>query len=562
MDLSSANNRTVVADTVRGGTLAPFPVEIILHILTNLSYRDLFRCARVCKFLHDVVNRAVQLLYTAELQAEGFVDFADVHGNIPVRDRLKMVIRHAQAWRTLSWKTQASVGLRKSGSLQIVNGTLVCQTLDFIDRIPHKKNYLFQLSLDTLDEKLFEDDYDDELFDTYQSFDVGQDLLVLGNVGFRRDNAGNFVQPVVARHRLRLRTLSSNGSSQHPDASHEALLLSFDAPSPGTVSSLVRIAGTLVGVIVQHATQGFCIALWNWRTGHMLVDLENPLNRMPLCDFCFLSQSQIMLVCSAPPDLFLEVWSLDPDSAAVNNDRPLLRLSLPDLGIETYTWFSFSHGPFQSDVNQGVPFIKRPDARMYAVITQRNDERPTPLLCIVFHHDTILALLQNNEPASEEHPKTVRWSEWGPHGTRMFLRSQPPWGNLNTGWVYNERLVGTFATSTIADSDGEGDFSETEQILDFNVRPYMPQSAAASELGLAEGKGQLITEPTTLALPVNYRRRTVEITTSLPYYSIPVDVPDENRYVGVLIDEQHLLGLKAGNGRSRIPIGFDVFTFE
>ncbi len=82
------------------------------------------------------------------------------------------------------------------------------------------------------------------------------------------------------------------------------------------------------------------------------------------------------------------------------------------------------------------------------------------------------------------------------------------------------------------------------QILDFNVRPYLRRSATTSGTASVDGRGQLILEPTTSALSVDYGSRIVEVTTSLPYYSIPIKIQDIEQNVGFLMDEQHLLGLK------------------
>ncbi|KAA1473481.1 hypothetical protein DENSPDRAFT_277414 [Dentipellis sp. KUC8613] len=438
---SSSRNKIIVTEAPSGrGNLGLFPIEIILRILTNLTYWDLIRCAGVCKFLHGSVDRVLQLLYNAELDAEGYIDVVGVDDSVPVRDRLKLLVRRCHAWRTLYWHQRTSgINLRKPGNLQVASGTFVCQSVDFFDTAPRKKGILYQFSLDTMAEKFFEDDIDDDLCDAYETFDVGQDLLVLGNVCYRRDDGGGFAEPIVARHSLRLRTLSSNGSSPHPDASCEVLLLSFDAPSPENTETLVRIAGTLLGVVVQHATQGFCIAVWDWKTAHMVVNFDGALNRVPLCDFCFLSLHQIMLVCCAPSDVFLEVWSLDPDSSTVNSNRQLLHLSLPDVGVETYKAFTIYHGDFQSDASQDVPFVKRSDGRVYAIGTCSFHVTPTSELCYVFHHDFISSMLSDTTRNLTE---VIPWNDWGPRNTRAFLRRISP----ANGSVCNERLVGRFYT--------------------------------------------------------------------------------------------------------------------
>jgi hypothetical protein len=86
------------------------------------------------------------------------------------------------------------------------------------------------------------------------------------------------------------------------------------------------------------------------------------------------------------------------------------------------------------------------------------------------------------------------------------------------------------------------------EVLDFNVyalrAPTMAEKLAATRLGIdAEQwpKGaRVVREPSVFPAGQVFAK---EVVTSLPYYSVPAPAQREP-YVGYMIDEQRLLGLK------------------
>jgi len=87
------------------------------------------------------------------------------------------------------------------------------------------------------------------------------------------------------------------------------------------------------------------------------------------------------------------------------------------------------------------------------------------------------------------------------------------------------------------------------EVLDFNVHassraPTMAEKLAATRLGIdseqrPEG-ARLVCEPSVFPAGLVFAK---EVVTSLPYYSVPAPGQREP-YVGYMIDEQRLLGLK------------------
>ena len=93
------------------------------------------------------------------------------------------------------------------------------------------------------------------------------------------------------------------------------------------------------------------------------------------------------------------------------------------------------------------------------------------------------------------------------------------------------------------------------EVLDFNVHalraPTPAEKLAASRLGIdpekpAEGS-RLVCETTVLPVGGVFAK---EVATGLPYYSVPAPGQGE-LYVGYMIDEQRLLGLKVRVPRMR-----------
>ncbi|KAA1477274.1 hypothetical protein DENSPDRAFT_875168 [Dentipellis sp. KUC8613] len=287
---------------------------------------------------------------------------------------------------------------------------------------------------------------------------------------------------------------------------------------------------------VYHSQRSYVLIIWNWKTGVKLIDMSSS-GGYGLYDFCFLTQYRAMLITSTSSTPCLEVWALDPEASTVSTAQTPVFLYLPDLGFDDFIGFSISQCPLYSDIPRDAPFVKRPGGHVYAINIRHSPPRPvSPGLLFVVRHDTIMDLIRRKERPSGG--VTIPWEEWGPENTRMFCRhmSREHWNSIYNGWISHDRLLGIFTTSYEEDR-----VLGPEQILDFNVRPYMRQSATAS--GVA-GKGQLVTAPTTACVRVDDAGQTVTITTSLPFYSTSIDLPGTDQRTGFLLDEHYLIGVK------------------
>ncbi|TFY66752.1 hypothetical protein EVG20_g4338 [Dentipellis fragilis] len=523
------------------GAFVAFPTEVTLQVLSYLSVRDLLRCTRTCTFLHSAVNHSPELLYRVELAAEGFVDHAA--SDLSVRERLNLLIRQAVAWRSLRWRKQTTFTTPQIEFFHFADGTFIARPCVSIG-IPERVLHIYQSSPALESGGAFpinlELETDANVSGAYHTFDVSQDLLVLGYQHHLPND--------LPRVRLRLRTLSSHGSSPHPAASQETLELSYNAPAP-VIRCRFRIAGPLLGVGTEDATRGYFVFIWNWKTGDTVLDMDST-DRASLYDFCFLSEYRLMLLCATASELFLEIRSVDQESSATNDSKVLLRLSFPDLGSQFFSGFSLSHGPFQSDISEGTPFVKRSDGRIYAIVLRRHRRQVSPAFCFVVHHETMTALLQQKET------KHIPWDEWGPKNTRMIYRHmlRSEWATVINGWICNERLIGSVHTSYRR--------YEPRRLLDFNVRPYIRQLAMTPNHAGAstEEAGELVTEATTISLEVGIPEHTIAITTSLPFYSVPINLPDMERRLVSIMDDRHLVFTEDCRAPERDTL--DIFAFE
>ncbi|TFY66749.1 hypothetical protein EVG20_g4341 [Dentipellis fragilis] len=480
--------------------------------------------SKVCRHLHNVVNNAPELRYIIELFSEGFTRRRMAHSGLEkanyhhhTRNSCPPERKRHIYFSNYAARSTAASGGAKSSALPSI-------TRDRVERFSFPEHARRRSRL-------------------HYAFDVPQDLLVLGYKSVNPNGAHKYY--------LRLLTLSSMGSSPHPVASQEILQLSYDTPFMIDETQL-RVAGSLLAVGLLHPMIRSQIVVWNWRTGDQLMDIGRVrVNRVRLQDFCFLSESRIMFLCTTPSMIFLEIWSIDPDSPVVNNGRTLLRLSLPDLGSINFHNYCITYGPFQSDIPQNAPFVKRPGGCVYAIILFHLPPRPfSPALLFVVHHDKITALLQTSENVAVAIP----WDDWGPRSTRMFSGNftSHHWAPVHSGWVYHERLLGSFMTSYQEDLR-----TESEKIFDFNIRPYVRQLAAEAEV---ERRGELVVAPTTSHVRVDETGRTVTVTTSLPFYSFPLEVPGTDQRCNFMLDENHLLGILS-DGPER-PWDLDIFFFD
>ncbi|KAI0272083.1 hypothetical protein BGY98DRAFT_168578 [Russula aff. rugulosa BPL654] len=130
----------------------------------------------------------------------------------------------------------------------------------------------------------------------------------------------------------------------------------------------------------------------------------------------------------------------------------------------------------------------------------------------------------------------VPWEEWGPHGTRFFV--------LAMGFQWLRYVHGTRVVCPVLQATGES----RVEVLDFNVHasraPTAAEKLAATRMGIDTARppegARFVCEPSVFAAETVFANQVV---TGLPYYSMPAPGQCEP-YVGYMIDEQRLLGLK------------------
>jgi len=211
-------------------------------------------------------------------------------------------------------------------------------------------------------------------------------------------------------------------------------------------------------------------------------------------------------------------------------------------------------GPFLACPPADVPFTPARNARAH-VFTLHHDPaahrgRWQPA-CFVVHNRTLIQYVDAYR--EEVGAADVPWEEWGPQGTRFFV--------LAMGFQWLRYVHGTRVVCPVLQPSGES----RVEVLDFNVHasraPTTAEKLAATRLGIdpeqpPEG-AHLVCEPSVFPAGLVFAK---EVVTSLPYYSVPAPGQLEP-YVGYMIDEQRLLGLKASPFTDGDLGDVDVYTF-
>jgi len=212
-------------------------------------------------------------------------------------------------------------------------------------------------------------------------------------------------------------------------------------------------------------------------------------------------------------------------------------------------------GPFLARPPADVPFAAARNARVH-VFTLHHDPaahrgRWQPA-CFVVLNRTLIQYVDDYR--EEVGTADVLWEEWGPQGTRFFV--------LAMGFQWLRYVHGTRVVCPVLQPSGES----RVEVLDFNMHhasrtQTMAEKLAATRLGIdieqrPEG-ARLVCEPSVFPAGLVFAK---EVITSLPYYSVPAPGQSEP-YVGYMIDEQRLLGLKASPFTDGDLGDVDVYMF-
>ncbi|KAH9024633.1 hypothetical protein EDB85DRAFT_1894251 [Lactarius pseudohatsudake] len=273
------------------------------------------------------------------------------------------------------------------------------------------------------------------------------------------------------------------------------------APHPAAkVPCCAAVVEDIVGVYFWMPLHG--VLIWNWMTGEELVFVQGDQVPGRIWEFSFLSPRAYMIT-TLKDGGEIRIYSFASPSS------PRQPTHVATLHLPTTTPTQPVHSS-SSQRQQGPSSRIRPPGRRFGA--HRGRWQPA---CFVMHNRTLMRYVE----------------------------------------AYRDDGAGAM------DPSGEC----RVEVLDFNVRasraPTAAEKLAASRLGIdlkepVEGS-RLVCEPSVFPAAGIFAK---EVVTRLPYYSVPAPGQHES-YVGYMIDEQRLLGLKASPFADGDLCDIDVYTF-
>ncbi|KAI9566656.1 hypothetical protein HD554DRAFT_2323027 [Boletus coccyginus] len=507
-------------------------------------------------------------------------------------DRLARLRELRKAWSTLSWTRCVTVPMPGPCCAYELVGGVFCKTRPTAgEGINVLGSRIMSLTwLPGTHDQGRTDVRDDLGIPTRDlAMDPSQDLMVLFKAGEDAGAGLPMVDEVSGMLELHIRTMSTDEA--HPEARVPVLC----APMLYSITSLsVQIVDDVVGMMYCVSVARPRITIWNWKTGRLVVDRASGNLPHDTWDFSFI-HSRALFVTTRDGSGSLELFTFTCDHtnsntrASINADSdpsspfrpqpeatpfthvatlhlPLVRDSVFVLSVETHT------GPFVATCPLDTPFVSSNEGRIHVVTVQyahppvSDGPRTRPSVCVFVHGRTLERYLemgaQRGLASTAVGVAEVPWSEWGRTGARMLPHLRAfQW----LRYVHGQRVVILPPTSNIDDRpphrrSGRQTTSQksksTFRVLDFNVRRAFDDDDDGDPSQVTTTTTlKRVDYPTHLFMPSIF----VDIVESgLPYREASRDV--RGGYLGAMIDDERLVGLKHPASSSGDMKEIDVFT--
>ncbi|KAH9051375.1 hypothetical protein EDB83DRAFT_2226136 [Lactarius deliciosus] len=508
--------------------LLDLPVNILSEVLVLLDHCSILRCSAVCRQLHTLVATSLDLQYRIELAAGGLIDGPPRGPASTAAARMDLLLERRVAWRVMRPRRCAAVALAGPCHAYELAGGLFAKAIK--ESGAARRLVASWLPSNTVDEtRLVVDDLGVHVKDF--ALDPSQDLIVFlehrpaASASSSATNSGAGVC-------VHLRKLSAGAVAPHPAA--KVPVLCSRAPGP-VHGCMIQVVEDIVGVYFWMPLHG--VLIWNWMTGEELVFIQGDEVPEHIWEFSFLSPRAYMIT-TLKDGGEIRIYSFaSPSSPRQPTHVATLHLPTPNptrapLELTTTT------GPFLARPPTGSPFSFAGTARVHVFAlhhdpgAHRGRWQPA---CFVMHNRTLIRYVEAHRDDGAG-AMDVPWEEWGPTETRFFV--------LAMGFRWLRYVHGTRVVCPVLQPSGEC----RVEVLDFNVRasraPTAAEKLAALQLGIdltepVEGS-RLVCEPSVFPTAGIFAK---EVVTRLPYYSVPA-LGQHESYVGYMIDEQRLLGLK------------------
>ncbi|KLO12172.1 hypothetical protein SCHPADRAFT_929415 [Schizopora paradoxa] len=301
------------------------PTEILANLLQMLAYTDILSCRETCKLLRGIIDKSVAVQYALELGASGKLDnLLCAKSNADKLAELREVNRR---WAQFRWKHRVGpIPVRSFASVYEFTGGCFFQDLNesyasfrtsstsSISWLPFPRPNSIGVH---------------EWGHNYFGFrpadicvDVNRDLLVVIE---RKDSYDGRNQSVICT--AHFRTISTN--EPHPDALVPTICVCTETnPLICDHSMVVQLGGDHLGLLLSRREIDYSrndkLHVWNWTNNIRKANITTESN----CrwdSFCFLADDAILL-----PDTGLEELSIYLLTPEPNSIRHTISLQLPE----------------------------------------------------------------------------------------------------------------------------------------------------------------------------------------------------------------------------------------
>lgn len=520
-------------------SLLQLPPETIISIITNLILGDVLRLSETCRLLHNIVKTSTSIQYQIERKVANVV-----HGEsqLSIADCLTLLKKTEHKWATLQFSRVEEASSRPGNLWELFGGVLAFSMRSSSNHI-HTYEGLSFIELpsalrgaESKTRSLTNLGYKIRDF----GMDPAQDLLVV-------------IEVVHAPVGYFAKLLTMSTGQSHPLAS-QPILSCNDRPPLIRYSFVIQVMGDFLGVLLHTNLQNNFVILqdqfllWNWKTGHKVLQLSPCQDNIRYDSFSFISPSHLVIPRLQPiPDTnvlpYLEVYSFSEYTGETLVDpHPYRTFELPELN-EDVIIISITTRSDPSPDCLGVtksslltrPFTTSPKSRLLTIRVELISHLVEVEHVMFFIHQESLLSIPSTSSSDTSHSLNMyHWDSWGPRYSRALLLEEH-----NSVWVcyvHGTRFVRSIGGHP---TDPPGHEGHRLQILDFNplsIKRYGNYGMENIEVVDWE-----------TIIPRNKRLFARDIITSLPYrqstsvQSFP--------HIDFMIDEDVVIGLR------RVPEG-------
>ncbi|KAF8898015.1 hypothetical protein CPB84DRAFT_1781143 [Gymnopilus junonius] len=411
--------------------LAP---ELLTEILSQLSYKELLRCLRVCHLFFDVITKSSELDYHIHLQVAGMWNNSQCP--IPIPTRLALLKKREKCWDFFKPSLLTKYPIPGTSSLLYdLSSTVLSHGTS-----PNEPTYETQ-GIQFLQLPFLSDDSDIESM-SWDFINLGMtiteyalsieinDLLVLVVSEVDEHEPTTINLAVVL---LQYSTKKTHQLAENPVFSLCSAAEDMGIPSIGIDVSEENLA---ISVVFEHPfTRGAAstLCIFNWRTGKSKTD---PLKyRVPVFNTSLVFLRDDILVNPNSIRNSIDIYYICPSNSISASDPPekvvrlVHSLSLPTLQTEVYiTSISCIARPNMGCESPNIMSTSKPYTsdpanavvQFVMCLIKSNGTRQT--FCMMVHRTALLDLIPLDKIEADVPGASVlqAWDAWGPPVTRWF----------------------------------------------------------------------------------------------------------------------------------------------